>query len=320
MDALQEYQKNKLKWCQNLKTLISFTTALIISSQAGAAALETVQVKENIYAIVGGLEQRSASNLGNNATFGFVVTSKGVILIDAGGTELGAKAIEAEVKQITDKPIVKVINTGGQDHRWFGNHYFNSQGAETITAKATAADHLKRQAMQMEAMKTFTQDGWLGTEPQVAKTLIESETDYQLGATAFTVIPVGPAHTANENFVWFPKEQVLFTGDVVYVERMLGIMDHSNHKPWLETLALIEELNPSVIIPGHGHPTTLETAKKDTFAYLNFLREEVAAIIDEGGDMQSISSIDQSHYDYLISYESLHGANAQRVFEEMEWE
>ncbi len=304
----------------NMQRILTLTTALLLNGQAVASALETIKVKENIYAIVGGLEQRSPSNLGNNATFGFVVTSEGVVLIDAGGTELGAKAIEQEVRSVTDKPIVTVINTGGQDHRWFGNHYFASLGAETITAKATAADHLKRQSMQIEGMKNFTQDGWVGTEPQVAKTLIESETDYQLGDTEFSVIPVGPAHTANENFVWLPKEQVLFSGDVVYVERMLGIMDHSNHKPWLETLARIEALNPSVIIPGHGHPTSLETAKRDTFEYLNFLREEVAAILDDGGDMQSISTIDQSKYEYLISYESLHGANAQRVFEEMEWE
>ncbi len=304
----------------NMQRILTLTTALLVTGQAVASTLETIQVKENIYAIVGGLEQRSPSNLGNNATFGFVVTNEGVVLIDAGGTELGAKAIEQEVRSVTDKPIVTVINTGGQDHRWFGNHYFASLGAETITAKATAADHLKRQSMQIEGMKNFTQDGWVGTEPQVAKTLIESDTDYQLGDTEFSVIPVGPAHTANENFVWFPKEQVLFSGDVVYVERMLGIMDHSNHKPWLETLARIEALNPSVIIPGHGHPTSLETAKRDTFEYLNFLREEVAAILDDGGDMQSISTIDQSKYEYLISYESLHGANAQRVFEEMEWE
>ena len=304
----------------NMQRILTLTTALLVTGQAVASALETIKVKENIYAIVGGLEQRSPSNLGNNATFGFVVTSEGVVLIDAGGTELGAKAIEQEVRSVTDKPIVTVINTGGQDHRWFGNHYFTANGAETITAKATAADHLKRQSMQIEGMKNFTQDGWVGTEPQVAKTLIESETDYQLGDTDFSVIPVGPAHTANENFVWFPKEQVLFSGDVIYVERMLGIMDHSNHKPWLETLERIEALNPSVIIPGHGHPTSLETAKRDTFEYLNFLREEVAAILDDGGDMQSISTIDQSKYEYLISYESLHGANAQRVFEEMEWE
>ena len=304
----------------NMQRILTLTTALLVTGQAVASTLETIQVKENIYAIVGGLEQRSPSNLGNNATFGFVVTSEGVVLIDAGGTELGAKAIEQEVRSVTDQPIVTVINTGGQDHRWFGNHYFASLGAETITSKATAADHLKRQSMQIEGMKNFTQDGWMGTEPRVAKTLIESDTDYQLGSTEFSIIPVGPAHTANENFVWFPKEQVLFSGDVVYVERMLGIMDHSSHKPWLETLARIEALNPSVIIPGHGHPTSLETAKRDTFEYLNFLREEVAAIMDDGGDMQSISTIDQSKYEYLISYESLHGANAQRVFEEMEWE
>ncbi len=90
----------------NMQRILTLTTALLLNGQAVASALETIKVKENIYAIVGGLEQRSPSNLGNNATFGFVVTSEGVVLIDAGGTELGAKAIEQEVRSVTDKPIV----------------------------------------------------------------------------------------------------------------------------------------------------------------------------------------------------------------------
>ncbi|NRP36452.1 hypothetical protein XMD579_001270 [Marinobacterium sp. xm-d-579] len=36
--------------------------------------------------------------------------------------------------------------------------------------------------------------------------------------------------------------------------------------------------------------------------------------------MQSVSSIDQSAFSYLNVYEEIHGRNAQRVFEEMEWE
>ena len=79
-------------------------------------------------------------------------------------------------------------------------------------------------------------------------------------------------------------------------------------------------LAPKVIVPGHGHPTTLETAKRDTLDYLTFLRDEVGKILEDGGDMQSISEIDQSRFSYLAVYDEIHGANAQRVFEEMEWE
>jgi glyoxylase-like metal-dependent hydrolase (beta-lactamase superfamily II) len=34
--------------------------------------------------------------------------------------------------------------------------------------------------------------------------------------------------------VWLPQKNVLFTGDVVYVDRMLGVHPVSNTKTWLE--------------------------------------------------------------------------------------
>ncbi len=303
------------------KLLCSFITLSLLSSTSIASdLLETVEVSTNIYAIVGPLEQRSAENLGDNATFGFVVTDEGVVLIDAGGTQQGAAAIEREIRTVTNLPVVKVINTGGQDHRWFGNHYFASQGAETITARETAADHSARQDAQTQTMRSLTQQAWTGTVPEIAKTQIEQQLDFTLGGVTFSVIPVGHAHTANENFVWLPQSGVLFSGDVVYVERLLGVGAQSAHKPWIQAFDRIDQLNPRIVVPGHGHPTTVETAKRDTLDYLKFLRQEVSKILDLGGDMQSVSDIDQSRFSYLAVYDEIHGANAQRVFEEMEWE
>ncbi|NVK00413.1 MAG: MBL fold metallo-hydrolase [Oceanospirillaceae bacterium] len=287
---------------------------------ASAASLKTVKVAQDIYALVGPLEQRSQENLGNNATFGFIVSNEGVVLIDSGGTEMGAKAIELAIQQVTEQPIVAVINTGGQDHRWFGNRYFADKGAEIITARATAEDHQARQASQTERMQTLTQDAWEGTVPQVASRLIDEPFEMQVGEIMISIIPVGQAHTPNENIVWVADAGVLFTGDLVYVERMLSVGAQSAHLSWIEAFSEIEALSPDVIVPGHGHPTTLETARRDTLNYLVFLREEVGKILDEGGDMQSVSEIDQSQFSYLAVYDELQGANAQRVFEEMEWE
>ena len=49
--------------------LILFTTA------QAAEKLELEKVTDNVYAIVGSLGNRTPANLGNNATFGFVVTA-----------------------------------------------------------------------------------------------------------------------------------------------------------------------------------------------------------------------------------------------------
>ena len=48
--------------------------------------LRLQKMSEQVYAVVGPYGGRTPQNLGNNATFGFVVTDEGVVLIDSGGT------------------------------------------------------------------------------------------------------------------------------------------------------------------------------------------------------------------------------------------
>jgi len=93
------------------------------------SVLKTEQLADNIYALVGPTSNRDSRNLGNNANFGVIVTSEGVVLIDPGATYKGAQMIHDAVREITRAPIKLVINTGGQDHRWLGNGYFKALGA-----------------------------------------------------------------------------------------------------------------------------------------------------------------------------------------------
>jgi glyoxylase-like metal-dependent hydrolase (beta-lactamase superfamily II) len=111
------------------KHLVVLAFGVLAFDVATAAdELELQKITSKVYAIVGSLGNRTSENLGNNATFGFAVTSDGVVLIDSGGTYKGAEGLHEVIKRITDEPIVTVINTGGQDHRWLGNEYFQEQG------------------------------------------------------------------------------------------------------------------------------------------------------------------------------------------------
>ena len=92
-----------------MKILKSLSALLVLSlpfaQSWGDGELKLQKVTEDVYAIVGELGNRSADNLGNNATFGFVVTGAGVVLIDPGGTYQGAQKIGQLIKQVTDKPV-----------------------------------------------------------------------------------------------------------------------------------------------------------------------------------------------------------------------
>jgi glyoxylase-like metal-dependent hydrolase (beta-lactamase superfamily II) len=304
-----------------MKTL-SFLLLLGISFSASAATpLEVQQLAPNIYALVGELDQRSDANLANNATFGAVVTEAGVVLVDSGGSYRGAQQIDAVIKTLTDKPVVLVINSGGQDHRWLGNGYFKQHGARVISSAAAAADHKARAGNQMLALQNFlSAESLKGTEPLFADETFDEKKSLQLGGVRFELQRVGPAHTPGDTLVWLPQQRIAFAGDVVYMERMLGVTPESKSAHWLDAFEALTALQPVWVVPGHGHAATLEKAKAETYDYLIFLREAVGTMIEEGIGMERVGEIDQSRFSHLLVYEQIKGRNAQQVYSEMEWE
>jgi len=102
---------------------------------------------------------------------------------------------------------------------------------------------------------------------------------------------------------------------------MLGIGPQSAHLSWIGAFEAMAALQPDVVDGVHGNPGDLAGAKADSYYnYLVFLREAVQTFIDRGNGIEDVGKIDQSHYSYLDNFDSLKGRNAQRVFEEMEWE
>ncbi len=284
-------------------------------------ALEVEKISDKLYALVGEMGQRTPENLGNNATFGVVVTSAGVVLIDAGASWKGAQQIEEAIRTVTDQPVKLVINSGGQDHRWLGNGYFKAKGAHIIAATAAIEDQRKRAAEQLTVLGALVgESGMTETQPLHADEGFDGTREITLGDTTLRLIEVGPAHTPGDALVWLPVEQVLFTGDVVYVERMLGVMPYSNSRHWLEAFETLAALQPRQLVPGHGHVTTLARAKAETFDYLAMLRKQTGELIASGAGMERAGEIDQSVFSHLLVYEEIKGRNSQQVYSEMEWE
>ncbi|MGW8228465.1 MAG: MBL fold metallo-hydrolase [Gammaproteobacteria bacterium] len=276
---------------------------------------------DNIYAIIGPLGNRDRQNLGNNATFGFVVTSDGVVLIDSGGTYQGAAEIHALIKTVTDKPVKIVINTGGQDHRWLGNGYFKKQGARLIANSKAVADQKARTRDQFFMMGNMVGDAGLkNTDAVYAEETFDDILKFTFGNTEFELHHAGHAHTPGDSYVWLPQQRIVFAGDIVYVQRMLGVTPVSNSKSWVTTFEAMAALQPKIVVPGHGHVTTLKEATAHTYDYLVFLRQAVSDFMDNGGGIENIGKLDQSSFSFLQNYEGLKGRNAQRVYEELEWE
>lgn len=294
--------------------------AVLLLAPSFAAALEIQPVAEGVWALVGEKEQRSAANLANNATFGVVETTEGVVLVDPGGSWRGAEAIRAAIRTVTDKPVAWVVNTGGQDHRWLGNGYSKAQGARVIASEAEVADQLARADMQMQGLRELLGESAAGAAPATADATFADAYALELGGLRFEIVHPGPAHTPGDSFVWVPDHPTVFTGDIVYVERILGIGGQSSITHWPAAFEAVAALAPAHVVPGHGRATTLAKASADTYDYLTNLREKIAAHIDAGGDAMGAVAVDQSAFAHLEQFDSLARRNAQTAFEQMEWE
>lgn len=291
------------------------------SVSAKAESLSLVHINDRVKAIVGELSNRSAENLGNNATFGFVITSEGVVVMDSGGSYQGAKALHELIKTATQQPIKYVINTGGQDHRWFGNEYFKQLGATIISTQAAKIDQQARREQQLQSMETLIgQEVLAETNPIHADITFEKDYVLTLGETTLELYHRGQAHTAGDLFVWLPQEKVMFAGDIVYLDRMLGVGKFSNSGSWIKVFEALATFKPDTIIPGHGEPASLKAAQQSTYDYLKFLRSSVARFMDNDGMMEDLHTIDQSQFSHLANFESLSGKNIQNVYMELEFE
>ncbi len=302
-----------------IRSLI-IAVAVAIPSLSNAQALEVQPVTDNVWALVGEKEQRSPENLANNATFGLIVTTQGAVLVDPGGSWKGAEALQTAIRTVTDQPVVYVINTGGQDHRWIGNSYWQAQGATVIASEAAVEDQRSRSSLQLTALRTLLGDALEGTEPSYADVTFAEEYVLELGDLSIEIRHSGPAHTPGDSFVWVPSRTTVFTGDIVYVERILGVGDQSSITHWPAAFEAVEATAAAHVVPGHGRATTMERARTDTYDYLMNLREKIGSLIDAGGDIIDAPKVDQSAFAYLEQFEALAGRNAQTAYQQMEWE
>jgi glyoxylase-like metal-dependent hydrolase (beta-lactamase superfamily II) len=291
-------------------------------SMTQAADVVFQPVAEGVYAFVGETEGRTYENEALNANFGLVVTPAGALLIDSGASWQGARQLAEAARRVTPQPIKWVINTGGQDHRWMGNGFFKAQGAQTMAHAGAEADMRARGPEHLKANAPVLKEKLHGTEVVLpARWLQDADTTLDLGGVQVRVVYRGGGHTPGDLMVWLPTTGVVFTGDVVYVDRILGLHPVSKTKTWLQSFEALEALNPRVVVPGHGGVTTLAQAQKDTGALLKALRAHMGQAVEAGTDLATaVKSFDAAPFRHLQHVDVWLPQLANRTYLEMELE
>jgi glyoxylase-like metal-dependent hydrolase (beta-lactamase superfamily II) len=216
------------------------------ASAQGPLPFVLKQVGPGVYAAIDGPDHKSGSNAG------FVIGDDGVLVVDSFFYPDATRALVAEIRRLTDKPIRYVVNTHYHVDHTGGDAVLRQAGA-TIVAhpnvrswvrsenlhllgdRATAEMKAQIQALPLPDVTTDKDLAiWLGSRKVVVRTVL--------------------GHTGGDLTIFVPDAKVLFTGDMLWRRIPPNLIDGSV-KEWAATDADFIAMPDSphvTYVPGHG--------------------------------------------------------------------
>ena len=219
-----------------------------------------------------------------------ILTEDGVVMFDTSGTPASGQAIVAEVRKLTDKPVLYVINS-----HWHWDHWGGNQVFKAAFPNAQFLSHEKNRDQMMNVAVPWNAPGLDRDLPnyiaQQKKDLAAAEAQHKpesdlarmreilvadvdflqqkrsvtytfpnalfsesatlyLGSREIRVLHAR-AITPGDTYVYLPKEKILITGDIL-VNPIPFAVGGSYPQGWIEILQKLEALDVEAIVPGHG--------------------------------------------------------------------
>jgi len=180
---------------------------------------------------------------------GFVITSEGLVMIDAPHKPTDAVKWREEIAKKGE--VRYLINTEPHIDHYTGNHFFSgtviSHEGTRRAILAKSKDELIDWVRRNDPSGLPLMDKYQIRIPTIT---FSERLSFHLGEHTFELIHL-PGHTWCQIGVYIHEEKVLFTGDNVGY-KVQAFLHECDPFQWLRSLAIIELMDVDVIVPGHG--------------------------------------------------------------------
>jgi quinoprotein relay system zinc metallohydrolase 2 len=305
------------------KYFIALLAILLVAcahADVGSTEFVLESLGEGIYVHHGKHLDIDAGYQGDICNLSFIVGSKGVAVIDTGGSIKVGNQLRNAIKKITDKPILYVINTHVHPDHIYGNAAFIPDHPQFVGhTKLADAMELRKEAYTKLNEKYLGSDA-VGSEI-VKPTLTVNETiDLDLGDRTLKVTPYPVAHTNTDITVIDSKTSTLFTGDLLFIERTPVV--EGDIKGLITAIDTLKTYSVKRVVPGHG-PVASDwlTALNNEQRYLNTVLTDVRIAIENGDSMEhTMETAAKGERDKWVLFDVANRRNVNTIFSALEWE
>ncbi len=256
-----------------------------------ASSADTEEKKETLEVLADGVYALTAEG---DPNVGAIEGEDFIVAIEARATPQAARDWLNQLRKHTDKPVRYLVLTHYHAVRVLGASAFNAD--EIITSETT------RKLIEERGKEDW--DSEYGRMPRLFKkpeeipsltrpTLtFEDEMRIELGGDRghLELKFCGRGHTAGDIAVWYPKQKVLFAGDLVEAKAALYTGD-AFHMDWSTgTLDQVKAFQAEALVGGRGAVALgreqVDAAIEQTREFLLGMRSHVKPVFDRGGTLK----------------------------------
>jgi glyoxylase-like metal-dependent hydrolase (beta-lactamase superfamily II) len=295
--------------------LAVYSLVVVSAYQDKPPAPKVVQVeklKDNLFVLKGGG--------GNTAVF---VMTNGVTVVDTKNPGWGQPILD-EIKKLTDKPIVRIINTHTHGDHVSGNVEFDP--TVDVVVQQNTAVNMKKMASPPSANSAappaqtiFEQNGGKGLPKHTFKDKMTIGT----GADAIDLRYFGRGHTNGDAWVIFPALRVMHAGDI-FSGKNLPLLDSNNGGSGIEIPKTLNKAadfakNIDTIITGHSTQMTVADLREYAAFNQDFLTavQEAKKTGKTADEVSTTWTMPSKYTGYAAAAPARVKANAEAIMKEL---
>ena len=242
---------------------------------------EIVEFSDGVYGLLSG--DIAVDNVG------FVVGDDGALVVDSHINGEMANKIISAVREVTNKPILYLVNTNYHGDHTFGNYAF-PESTQIVAHRLTAENMKNFEHEKAFMLATVQNDSQVfgSSELRLPDITFEEQLSIDLGGRIVELYHFGFGNTPGDTVVYVPGPNVAWTGNLILGEGTIPFLIEGHAADYLNTIANFSRtLAVDTIVPGHGYLTTPDIFGR-YLDYLNGLVNNVRDAVQQGQSLDEV--------------------------------
>jgi len=244
---------------------------------------------------------------------GIIVTSEGVVVLDALTDEAMAKNERQLIASTIRQPVRYLISSTFHDNYTGGNVAY--QDVIRIGHENYKADLLD--LMKMEDVPAAQQAARL---PHL---IYRDRMTLSLGGKEIQILHIGKGHTRGDSIVFVPADRIVYLSELFFYDRFPWMT--SGYVDWINAIDIALNLDADIFVPGQGPANWMSNPRESRQALVRFrqilvdARDAVEKEIARGAtEDQAVAAVKLPQYQDLNGYRQQRETVVRRTYQDLE--